>query len=76
MQQAKFLQQNSLLSTRQIAGFDRTAGQLMLFPDAVQRVALAKRCTAEPGSFQTQNAERSRVSSAPSRDAALRPGHA
>src|SRR5580700_5767840 len=25
----------------------------MLFPDAVQRVALAQRCTAEPGSFQT-----------------------
>src|ERR1700719_2944394 len=37
----------------------------MLFPDAVQRAALAERSTAEPGSFQAPSLERSRVSSAP-----------
>ena len=45
-------------------------------PDAVQRVALAERCTADPGPFQTQRPERSRVCSAPPRGAALRPGQA
>ena len=50
----------------------------MLFPDAVQRVAFAERCTADPGSFhpappskqgrhRTPRLERSRVCSAPLR---------
>jgi hypothetical protein len=47
---------------------------LVLFPDAVQREALAERCAADPGSFHAPSLERSRVSSASTRVAALRPG--
>jgi hypothetical protein len=43
-------------------------------PGAAQRVALAERCAAEPGSFQTPFVRRSRFCSASPR-AALRPGH-
>src|SRR6202023_1345850 len=43
----------------------RGGASFILFPDAVQREALAKRCTADPGSFHARSLERSRVSSAP-----------
>src|ERR1043166_4638227 len=44
-------------------------------PDAVQREALAKQCTADPGPSRMLPLVRSRVCSAPPRGAALRPGH-
>ena len=49
------------LALRLRTGTEEQAEALRLFPDAVQHVALAECCAAEPRSFQARRPERSRV---------------